>query len=159
LRRWPGLTRVETLALTDDYCGRLPAGLMLPLGHTRTLSAVRATTDADLDAFTATPGLEAVRDLTLWLLAESPEANVYHETITPAAIERLMLAPALLRLTRLTIGFYQMPERMAAVLRRLADSAVLPRLEAVTAQGYFTDVPDDAVAVARQRFGSRLRVG
>jgi uncharacterized protein (TIGR02996 family) len=154
LAEWPGLGRLESLAVTDDYLGRLDFDSFdprYPPERARTLLGVTLATDAAVERFLGMPGLEAVNRLQLLFTAQPVEES----PPTPAAVEQLVRSDRLANVTRLEVFFHDVPELERRVWTLLADPAALPRLNTLhTDAGANPSAPE--LDGLRRRFAGRL---
>jgi uncharacterized protein (TIGR02996 family) len=156
LASWPGLSRLEKLALTDDYHGRLWPGDFAPahpLEGVTQLDGLRIVTEADADTFLGMPGLEGLRHLSLSLGADFTEDRRL-ERISAQAIERLLRSPRLHRLTSLSLLVDDSWTMLGHVPALFTDAAFMPGLRKLHMQA--DGSPQNAVEVLRRRFGLRL---
>ncbi len=158
LAAWPGLRRLESLELTDDYHGRLIPSRFRPEhppGRLRTLGGVRLTTEEDAVRFLADYPLERLCGLRLSFCAEYVTGR-HAPRLPPATAERVMRSPRLARLADLAVGFDHLPEVEARVVALLADPAVLPGLHRLFCSGYYSFSSGPEAGALRARFGPRL---
>ena len=164
LAAWPGVSRLESLDLGDDYHGRLkPTNFApaRPLGCLRQLEGVILSTDEDVDRFLALPGLDHLTALQVSFLGHY-DRTTYRYTdavvLTEAAADRLIRSDRLARLTDLTVGFGYTRRVEFHVAPQFADPAVMPRLRTlrlyVSRDGSSADRP--GIAGVRARFSLRL---
>jgi uncharacterized protein (TIGR02996 family) len=164
LGAWPGLSRLESLDLADDYHGRLrpanfPASHPLPCLHD--LRGVIISADEDVERFLALPGLENLTSLHLSFLGHYDTAtHRYTDAIflTEAAADHLLRSERLSRVTDLTLGFGYTRRIEFHVAPQFADPTLMPRLQKlylyVSRDGTSTDRP--RIEGVRARFGLRL---
>lgn len=167
LAAWPGLSRLDSLDLGDDYHGRLrPTNFAPehPLGCLRHLEGVILSTDEDVDRFLALPALENLTSLQVSFLGHY-DRTIHRYTdpglLTEAAVDRLIRSQRFGRLTELTLGFGYIRRVEFHVAPQFADPAVMPRLRTLhlygSRDGSSADRPD--IAGVRARFGLRLIAG
>jgi uncharacterized protein (TIGR02996 family) len=164
LAAWPGLSRLESLDLADDYCGRFrPADFPAahPLTCLRSLDGVTLTSDEDCERFLALPGLENLTSLQLSFLGHYDRTTHRYTdavVLTEATADRVIRSDRLTRLTELTLGFGYTRRVEFHVAPQLADPAVLPRLRKLRLyamrDGSSADRP--SLAGLRARFGLGL---
>jgi uncharacterized protein (TIGR02996 family) len=164
LAAWPGLSRLESLDLGDDYHGRFKPTNFAPehpIGRLRRLEGVILSTDEDVDQFLALPGLENLTSLQVSFLGHYDRAiHRYTDAVvlTEAAADRLIRSERLARLTDLTLGFGYTRRVEFHIAPQFADPAVMPRLRTlhlyVSRDGTSADRP--GIAGVQARFGLRL---
>jgi hypothetical protein len=161
---WPGLPRLESLELTDDYHGRLVAHRLNPSrlpDRLRSLRGVILVTEEDVDAFLTRYRLNRVTQLQLSFCAQDmrsalhPTSEGYISWMSSESADRVLRSGDLVHLTELTIGFHYMPDLQAHVVQTLADPSVLPQLRRLSFYGSFGN-EQPALDGLRSRFGPRL---
>jgi uncharacterized protein (TIGR02996 family) len=158
LGRWPGLARLETLEVTDDYNGRLvPRNLGTAPVAVRSLTGVRITTAEEATDFLVEYPLHRLTLLGLSFCCEyNPPTRECVPRISPATAEAVLRSPRLARLAELHIGFDRVPEVEARVIALLADPSVLPGLRRLFCSGHYSFQNTPEVERLRARFGLRL---
>jgi uncharacterized protein (TIGR02996 family) len=161
---WPGLSRLESLDMGDDYHGRLSPSLF-PADHPLTclndLRGVIISTDEDVKRFLTLPGLENLTSLQLSFLGHY-DRTIHRYTdaivLTEAAVDRLIRSERLSRITDLTLGFGYTRRIEFYLAPQFADPNLMPRLQKlylyVGRDGSSEDRPP--VDGLRARFGLRL---
>ncbi|QDU20250.1 TIGR02996 domain-containing protein [Urbifossiella limnaea] len=156
LAEWPGLARLESLEVTDDYLGRLDFDAFDPRHppeRARTLRGVTLASDAAVERFLAMPGLEAVNRLQLRVGIDPG-----HTAPSVTAGERVVRSERLANVTDLTLSFHDAEDIESRTWPVLADPAVLPRLKSLTIHGSgAADRPTLDQSGVRRRFGRRLQ--
>lgn len=157
LAAWPGLGRLSSLELTDDYGGRLCADRFrptTPLRRLKTLSGVRVVHDADCIHLANILADTKLRSLDLVATPEhqSDQTSTLH--LTADGLLELLRSPALSQVRQANLGFHDLQEFAAEVLRRFDDPAVLPKLRTLYPGGLY-----DTPSVVRQSLTTRLGLG
>jgi uncharacterized protein (TIGR02996 family) len=161
---WPGLARLESLELTDDYHGRLNL-TNFPVGPSvarlRTLRGVIVSTDEDVERFLTLPGLENLTSLQLSFLGHYDRATHRYTdavVLTEAAVDRLLRSERLARITNLTLGFGYTRRIEFHVVPQFSDPGLMPRLRTVRLYVGRDGRSDDRprLDTVRARFGNRL---
>ncbi len=155
LNEWPGLARLESLEVTDDYLGRLDFEAFDPRHppeRARTLRGVTLASDAAVERFLSMPGLEAVSRLQVRIGIDPG-----HDAPSPTSGERVVRSERLANVTELLLSFHDVEDIEERTWPVLADPAVLPRLRRLTIHGSGrSDRPTLDQAGVRRRFGKRL---
>jgi hypothetical protein len=157
LAAWPGLGRLSSLALTDDYGGRLWAARFhpaTPLLRLKTLSGVRVVHDADCVQLANILAEGRLRSLDLVATPEhhSDHTNTLH--LTADGLLGLLQSPALSGVRRADLGFHDLQEFAGEVLARFVEPTVLPKLRTLYPGGLY-----DTPTAVRQALTARLGLG
>lgn len=164
LANWPGLSRLDSLDLGDDYHGRLkPTGLLPahPITCLRTVRGVTVSSDADAEHLLNLPGLDNLTSLQLSFLGHYDRGSHRYTdavVLTEGAVDRLLRSERLSRVTDLTLGFGYTRRIESHVVPQFADPALMPRLQKLRLYVMRDGRSDDRLPIddLRARFGLRL---
>jgi hypothetical protein len=159
LARWPGINRLESLELTDDYHGRLRPLADNPFprpDRLRTLCGVVLVTEDDVRQFLTQFRLDRLSRLQLSFCSSyDPSTHGYTSHLSSAQMLGVLRSPEVARVRDLTLGFNFMVEQGREVARALGDPSVMPMLKRLRIYSLYDDLRPH-VGGLQARLGHRL---